>query len=303
MDELQRTFYRHLFRIAFLEKKGAEFEALFSRIMGHAHPGDFQPVRPYGSRGDLKCDGYRASDRTVFQCYGPSTAKLGNLLAKIKIDFEGALAHWGARMERWVLVYNVDDGLPADATQLLIDLGNKYPNVQLGQIAYAELFNIVMGLTAVQLEDLFGSAPSQRTLAALDFEALRPVITLIQRQQPDEDAPVKAPSQTKLEANELSRDAAELLRQGRRRDPLIADFFEKFPDLSLVEDIAQGFRDRYQALKSRGLAADVIFTELQTFTGGMSGSPAHQAAVLAVMSYFFERCDIFEDHEDVDTDP
>lgn len=212
MDELQRTFYRHLFRIAFLEKKGAAFEDLFSRIMAHAHPGDFQLVRPYGKRGDLKCDGYRVGDRTVFQCYGPSTAKLKNLFTKIKVDFEGAVVHWGTRMERWVLVHNADDGPPADATLLLVDLGNAYPAVDLGQISYAELFAIAMGLTAAQLEDLFGSAPSQRTLAALDFEALRPVVTLIQRQQPDEDAPIKAPSQSKLEANDLSQDAAELLR-------------------------------------------------------------------------------------------
>ena len=52
-----------------------------------------------------------------------------------------------------------------------------------------------------------------------------------------------------------------------------------------------------------GLSPDQIFTELQTFAGGMDGTPKHQAAVLAVMSYFFERCDIFEDHvgEDVGT--
>ena len=36
-------------------------------------------------------------------------------------------------------------------------------------------------------------------------------------------------------------------------------------------------------------------TAFQTFAGGMDGEPGHQAAVLAVMSYFFERCDIFED--------
>jgi hypothetical protein len=27
----------------------------------------------------------------------------------------------------------------------------------------------------------------------------------------------------------------------------------------------------------------------------MEGEPSHQGAVLAVLSYFFERCDIFED--------
>ena len=284
------------FRIAFLERKGKAFEDIFSKIMGHAYPSDFQPVRPYGKRGDLKCDGYRASDKTVFQCYGPSTPSLAKMLAKMDEDFNGAVAHWGARMERWSFVHNEDDGLPADATQTLVNLGTANPNVALGQFGYPELFAIVMGLPVAPLEDLFGSVPSQRTMAQLDYEALRPVVTLIRKLNPDNNPPLSAPSPSKLKANDLSDDAAELLRQSRRREPLVERFFNDWPDPSFGEEIAQGFREQYQALKMDRLLPDQIFTELQTFAGGMDGSPSHQAAVLAVMSYFFERCDIFEDY-------
>jgi hypothetical protein len=48
-------------------------------------------------------------------------------------------------------------------------------------------------------------------------------------------------------------------------------------------------------LKSVGLGPDEIFGELQAFAGGMDREPSRQAAVLAVLSYFFESCDIFED--------
>lgn len=303
MDDLQRAIFQLKFRNAFLERKGKEFEDLFSRIMGHAHPGDFQAVRPYGNRGDLKCDGYRASDKTVFQCYAPAAMKLSNLLAKVDEDFNGAVAHWGTRMEQWSLVHNEDDGLPADAIQKLVDLDKANPDVSLSQIGYPELFAIVMGLPVMQLEDLFGSVPTQRTMAQLDYEALRPVVTLIRKLDPDDNPPLSAPSSSKLRANDLSSDAAELLRQGRRREPLIERFFNDWPDPSFGEEIAQGFRERYQALKMKGLSPDAIFMELQIFAGGMNGTPSHQAAVLAVMSYFFERCDIFEDHvgEDLET--
>lgn len=296
MDSLQRAFFQMKFRIAFLERKGKAFEELFSKIMGHASPGDFQAVRPYGNRGDLKCDGYRVSDRTVFQCYAPSSMKLPNLLAKIDEDFKGAVAHWGNRMVRWSFVHNEDGGLPADAIQKLMDLGTANPSVTLDQTGYPELLVIVMTLPVLQLEDLFGSVPSQRTMAQLDYEALRPVVSLIQKLTPDNNPPLTAPSAAKLSANDLSDDAAELLRQGRRRESLVERFFNDWPDPSFGEEIAQGFRDRYRALKLDGLSADRIFMELQTFAGGMNGTPSHQAAVLAVMSYFFERCDIFEDH-------
>lgn len=268
--------------------------------MGHAYPGDFQAVRPYGNRGDLKCDGYRVSDKTVFQCYAPSAMKLANMLAKMDEDFNGAVAHWGDRMDRWSFVHNEDGGLPGDATQKLVDLGTANPDVSLDQTGYPELFAIVMALPVPQLEDLFGSVPSQRTMAQLDYEALRPVVSLIQKLSPDDNPPLSAPSASKLDANDLTADAAELLRQGRRREPLVEQFFNDWPDPSFGEEIAQGFRERYQALKAEDLSPDQIFSELQIFAGGMDGTPPHQAAVLAVMSYFFERCDIFEDHVEDD---
>ena len=296
MDDLQRYYYRLNFRNAFLERKGTAFEGLFSRIMAHADPGDFEPVRPYGPLGDLKCDGYRASDKTVFQCYGPSTPTLDKLLDKMRRDFEGAVEHWGDRMARWSLVHNADDGLPAPATQLLADFRKAHPGLDLGQMAYSELFDTVMGLPVPKLEDLFGPVPSQRTLAALDFEALRPVVTSIQRMEPPSDPPLAGPSPTKLAANDLSDDAAGMLRLGRRREPLVEDFIDRYPDPSFGEEVAQGFRDRYRVLRDEGRPAEAIFIELQDFAGGMSGTAARQAAVLAVMSYFFERCDIFEDH-------
>lgn len=295
MDETQRYFYGLLFENAFLREKGKAFETLFARVMNHAFPADFQTIRPYGSKGDMKCDGYRASDGTVFQCYAPDSTKLADLLAKIDEDFHGAVAYWSDRMRRWEFVHNDVRGLPAEAAKKLGDLGTANPTIAITTFAEAEMRNVVMGLTLHQLEDLFGAVPSQRTLERLDFAALRPVLVAIQRQQPPADPPLVAPSPLKLQNNALSDDAAGLLRQGRRREKLVQDFFDAWPDPDFGEAIAEGFRNRYQALKRVGLGPDAIFGELQTFAGGMDGEPSRQAAVLAILSYFFERCDIFED--------
>ncbi|AKM11905.1 ABC-three component system protein [Croceicoccus naphthovorans] len=295
MDDTQRFGYGLKFENAFLRERGKAFETLFARIMAHAHPGDFQPVRPYGPRGDLKCDGYRASDGTVFQCYAPDSMKVDPLVAKIDEDFNGAVGHWAAKMRRWEFVHNDVRGLAAEAVQKLADLGMSNPTVALAVCGEAELRSIVMGLALHQLEDLFGAVPSDRALERLDFTALRPVLLAIQRQEPDADPPLTAPSAAKLEYNALSDDAAGLLRQGRRREQLVEAFFAAWPDPDFGEEIAQAFRVRYQALKASGLSADEIFGELQAFTGGMTGEPGRQGAVLAVLSYFFERCDIFED--------
>lgn len=295
MDDTQRYAYGLNFENAFLRERGKAFETLFARIMAHCFPGDFQPVRPYGPKGDLKCDGFRSSDGTVFQSYAPDTTKLAEMLAKIDEDFAGALAHWADRMRRWEFVHNDVRGLPAPAVQRLADLSRAYPHIVVAICGEAELRAVALSLALHQLEDLFGAVPSARTLEKLDFEALRPVLLAIQRQEPDPEPSLAAPSAAKLERNALSQDAAGLLRQGRRREQLVEAFFDGWPDPDLGEEIAQAFRSRYQALRAAQLSPDDIFGELQAFAGGMTGEPARQGAVLAVLSYFFERCDIFED--------
>jgi hypothetical protein len=295
LDETQRSFYGLKFENAFLRHKGKAFENFFSRVMAHGFTGDFQPVRPYGANGDLKCDGFRQSDGTVFQSYAPDAMKLANLLAKIDEDFYGALTHWGAQMKRWELVHNDPRALPGDALHRLAELRTAHPEVDIAVFGEAEMRSVVMRLALHQLEDLFGAVPSQRIFDRLDFSNLRAVLTAIQRRDPGAEPPLVAPSATKLEHNALSPDAAALLRHGRRREKLVQEFFDAWPDPSFGEDIAEAFRARYQAFKSVNLSPDQIFGELQSFAGGMEGEPAHQGAVLAVLSYFFERCDIFED--------
>lgn len=244
MDDTQRSFYGLKFENAFLRNRGKAFETLFARVMAHAYPGDFQPVRPYGPKGDLKCDGFRASDGTVFQSYAPDRMKLADVLAKIDEDFNGAVAEWGARMRRWEFVHNDSRGLPAEAIQKLNDIAAAYPAVEVATLGEAELRKIVMGLALHQLEDLFGVVPSQRTLEKLDFAALRRVLIAIQRQEPDVEQPITVPTLLKLQSNALSKDAVGLLRQGRRRERLVQDFFEAWPDPRFGEEIAEAFRTR-----------------------------------------------------------
>ncbi|MBC7635840.1 MAG: hypothetical protein H7251_09585 [Acetobacteraceae bacterium] len=301
MDDTQRFSYGLKFENAFLRERGKAFESLFARIMAHAFPGDFRPVHPYGPKGDLKCDGFRASDGTVFQCYAPDAMRLRPLLIKIDEDFSGARAHWQAQMRRWEFVHNDARGLPAEAIRKLNALGPANPGIVFAVCGEAELRAIAMSLALHQLEDIFGAVPSGRALERLDFQALQPILLAIQRQEPDAEPSMVAPSAEKLERNALSVDAAGLLRQGRRREQLVEAFFAGWPDPALGEEIAQAFRARYRALKSVGLSPDDIFGELQAFAGGMNGEPARQGAVLAVLSYFFERCDIFEDKIGADT--
>lgn len=142
---------------------------------------------------------------------------------------------------------------------------------------------------------MFGRPPTAKDLERLSFQPLAKILLAIVGRDPeplDEIAPV---SPEKLEANALTAAAAEYLQLGRRRERLVQQYFEVHPNPTFGEEIAAAFRDEYRRLRRDGLDASAIFAALQEFAGGSTrGDVEHEAAVLAVMSYLFERCDIFE---------
>ena len=97
--------------------------------------------------------------------------------------------------------------------------------------------------------------------------------------------------------NDLSADVADFLRIGQRKEPLVDDFMHKMVWPDTPEKIAEAIREKYQGLKRLGLAPDAIYAHLEQFVG-VQGEPRRKTAALAVLSYFFERCDIFEDVDD-----
>jgi len=304
MDELSRSWYQRECQQRLREQQGKAFEDFFATIMELAHPRDFQRSRPYGNQGDLKCDGYLSSQQIVFQVYAPRTTKLADLLKKIRTDFAGALKDWEARMRTWVFVHNDHEGLPAKALQLIHDLAEKTGSVRTESWGPSDIQCLVLGLSPENLARLLGPAPTLPSLDGLRFDRLRPILLNIKRQAPPPQADIRPVSPEKLYANAFSTPVLDLLRMGRRKEALVSALLSGWSDPTFGEEIAEGFRRRYAELKESALTADEIFGELQAFAGGsdVARDPAHQAAVLAVLSYFFERCDIFEDRAE-DTQP
>ena len=295
MDEIEEAFYRLYFRMAFRDKKGTEFQDWFADLVASAIGSDFEPVRAYGNEGDRKCDGRRLSTRTIFQCYAPIHMNQERLINKIDADFHGARIHWDAWMSEWAFVHNGRGGLPPSVVKHLDTLRDAYPDITITVCGEAALRTFADRLDRSAQQAIFGYVPSKTGLETLVMEDLKPVIDELQRAEPiPGEEPLTPPSVEKLEKNALSEDAAELLRVGRRKDGLVATYFRKNPRPDMGEHIAEEFRNRYARLKGQGRSSDEIFAHLQQYAG-MGGTPTRQGAALAVLSYFFERCDIFED--------
>lgn len=173
MDEITRAHYEGKFQVAFLTAKGDEFQTLFEKLMGKAHPADFIPCRPWGSAGDRKNDGYLPSEKTLFQVYAPNEMSAAEAIAKIDEDFKGALPHWAQYFEKWVFVHKAHDGLSPHIIAKLLELESQHPPLKLTHWSLEELRERLHHIPIDGLQSLFGFAPvGESALQAVTIEKL-----------------------------------------------------------------------------------------------------------------------------------
>jgi hypothetical protein len=303
MDSLQRNVYSLRFELDYRTKKGTEFQDWFVKVAGLAYGADFDPIRNYGAMGDFKCDGRRLSTGTIFQCYAPGEVKEAEIIAKINADLPGAVGHWVGFMREWCFVSNDPRGLPPTVAKHLDAMEAHYPGITIVRWSEASLRDLVFAVSDDQMTHLFGYAPTLAMLSQVGFADLKPVLEDIMQKQPDPlNEPTKPPSPSKIEKNNLSASAGELLRVGRLKERLVGDFLSQSAWPENANRIAKAIRDHYKGLIALGLSADEIFGRLRLFVGH-SAEPVREAAELAVLSYFFHRCDIFEDPDEPELNP
>jgi len=301
MDSLQRHWYAQAFELAYATKRGTEFQDWFVQIAGLAYGADFDPIRSYGPLGDFKCDGRRLSTGTIFQCYAPGEIKEAETTAKINQDLPGAIQHWQGFIKAWCFVYNDARGVPPTVAQHLDVVQRQHPTVAIDRWGKAPLRDLVFSIDADQLVHVFGYAPTLAMLSHVGFAELKPVLEAIAQKQPDPlDEPTKPPSPSKITKNNLSSATSGLLQIGRLKEPVVEDFLALSSWPETANRIAKAIRDHYKGLVAIGMPAEEIFARLRIFIG-MSAEPQREAAELAVLSYFFHRCDIFEDPDETES--
>jgi hypothetical protein len=299
MDRIQQLNYEKDFRISFLESKGDGFQHLFENVMSKAYPGDFMACRPWGKVGDRKNDGYLPSKRILFQCYAPNEMTAKAAVKKINEDFEGAKAYWKQFFDTWTFVHNAPDGrLGPHIIESLEKIRLTNPEITIATCGHAELLIEFRRLSLRDLESWFGPSLTMEANLSLGYQDLAAVLTHINVSSPPVNAEVKDVSRGKVEANLLSAAVADFLKIGMQKSHLVSGFFQNWTDPTYGERVASTFRKEYISLRSviPPLHPDEIFGQLEAWAGGASNNtPSHKAAVLAVMAYLFDRCEIFED--------
>lgn len=295
LDRGALAHYALVMRNRYLEATAFAFQDFVVDILERRHPGDFDRVRPTGNIGDRKCDGRIRSSSTIIACYGPRQMVPTEVVRKIKSDFAGALKQW-PDMKGWRFVHNDRDGLGPDVVKALDGLQADHPEVKIEVWGFNELKQEALRLSESDLIELYGYPPGgteQVTIASLI-----PVIEHVGRLATPAATAVRAVPPNKVAYNELSDDVQALLGIGMRKVDVVRKYFDEYHDPKLGDEVAEALRRHYEEYRERGLSPDEIFGELQSIASGSSGlhqGAAHQNAVYAVLAFYFEECDVFEE--------
>ncbi|MBK8001314.1 MAG: hypothetical protein IPK15_22065 [Verrucomicrobia bacterium] len=291
------------YELQFRGKYRDDFQAWFAEVVRLLHPGgDLQRVRVTQGDGGLDC--VSLNKQRVYQCYAPARTaaemKDSETAAKIRKDFANALKTLGETMREWVFVHN-------------------HPQSELGQLSNAAMLEIKaqhLGLTilawgatefwnelAAQVPNLtlaraFGGADvSQMQILAVGLDDLLQVIARLEAlPSPLQLKSPTMPDGRKLEFNSLTGNVQDCLLMGRRIEDKVERLFSRSQtDVERGERIAEGFRHHYGKLRDSGTEPNRIFDLLLEYSGwATQGTARSNTAVLGVLSYFFHRCDIFE---------
>jgi hypothetical protein len=297
LDHLEHNFYALLARHALLSKQGTAFQDFFVEVGHHRWGPDFEGRRPQGRIGDKKCDGYRPSDCTVFQCYAPRSMEPAPLCAKINVDYHGAISHAATTpIKKWVLVHNDPEELPTLAHELVIALRSNDAGPLIDILGFVPLLSTIMELPREKLMLLFPNGLTSRDLRQINYrdideliDSLGPLETEVITGQPD------APSSRKIAHNKFSGAVEGILKAGFIVQPKFENYFADTSRAVVGNRIAERFKLLYAANSRAGLDSDEIFFALTEAVGGLATDKPRRAAIIGLITYMFHSCEIFED--------
>lgn len=289
LDRFQLSHYRTALERDFLKFGSTEFQGWFGRLMSMAFVDDYINVRI--SKGDGGIDGFRLSTATAFQVYGPRVGSDSATRIKIRDDFATAkatLAEHGAMMKGWVFAHNDPHDLAHEVALTIAALQRENPGITIRRWAFDAIWDIVKELSLDRLEVLFGfTSPTSSAMGHLEFTALVPIISYLERAPIPLTADLARPSAKKLDYNALSLERRTIIETGNIKSGLVSEYLNGIPDPLAGEQIAEAFRERYRSLRGAGMPPDRVFDALWDAGGGAHFTkPLQIAAVSAIARQF-----------------
>jgi len=299
----QLTVWKVSLALRLRQLSGDAFQDFFADVMVAKHGEGYIPIRAHGALGDKGLDGYTTEDGCVHQCYGAhnGTLKVSTFTKKMTTDLGTAKLKLSPIMKSWAMVHNLDD-LPTDVLLHFEQMKADNPDIKFKMFSRDSFEKTVFDLPLTAIEKLIGVAVALKGSRDLDVKALSELVTAIAAAADGLDPIVSEPKPVpvdKLEFNKVPMHWRRLIISHLDLAALVGSFFAEHRDPTIGEAVSTVLRTRYIELRQQteltpGDILDRLNESVVSSSAGLQ-TPATMQAAFAILAYFFESCDIFED--------
>lgn len=309
MDRDEKYLIRIMFQNKIYSSDAQEFENLFTKIMQYRY-NDFRAVKPQGSLGDMKNDGYLIEDRAFYQVYGPEdiSKSIDTAINKLEVDSEGLINKWNkANINKFNYVVNDKyKGANVSVHQKLLKLDTilqkiaNNNNIGTGLIVAKDLENMLFELDEDSIIAIVGLPPRTNAIYDVDYDALNEVVNhILNLPAKDYTDDLYVPNfDEKIKFNGLSKIISRRLDSAAINYGDVEVYFENQGDF-LRDDIKNRFKQLYNEAKNKISNEEENFADRRYMYILEKSMPREnknsiQQAVECLLAFYFESCDIFE---------
>lgn len=275
---------------------GSAFQTFFHDLMALCSPG-FVDVRTHGNLGDLASDGLDLHDGKLYACYAPETVDASETIKKFRSDLAGAIKKRSGQFTTFVFVHNDVRGVHPEISTALADARTAHPSISFEVMGMRHFRDLLGKQDGHAVEALLKCPlPMQHAVSVGLQEMEELLVDLASLRIADvSPPPLEIVSVHKLRYSELTDESQAELRDGMRHAAAISDYYQRRIDITERDDVAARFHTEYLDAVVDGLEPEDVLLRLREFLAGnrMPSAPSYRAQT-AVLAYFFESCDIFE---------
>lgn len=300
----EKYIARIILKNKILSSDGQAYEDLFCQIM-RLHNQNFQKIKPQGQFGDRKNDGFDKTTGTYYQVYAPENIKIkeNETIKKLVTDFDGLYKHWNTQVTPiksfYYVVNDKEKGVYPTLAPELVKIEKAYSGVIAKPFLSKDLEDICLGLSDDKIIQVVGFLPNPATFSTIEPNVLTEVISFIlnfEIQYKPENIPNNPNFDEKIQFNNLSEIVKKLLDNGRIQGYILDKYFDlnsNFTKDELRNKFTYLYSEALDNIETVGDKSDLIFFKILK-DASPKQTKSVQDAVLLLMAYYFEYCDIFE---------
>jgi hypothetical protein len=295
LDYSERMALRPVLWQVLFDRTGNAFETLFHDIMTLCVPG-FVDVRTHGKLGDQGSDGLSLHDGKLYACYAPESPDAAKTIAKLRSDAKSALAQRAGQFKTFVFVHNDVRGVHPEIATELAALTIAHPQIVFETLGYRHLRDMLGTRSLAEVETVLQQPLPVAAQIGVGLTEMTDLLNLLESlRQPTEPPTPATISVHKLEYSALTADTQSELRDAMKYSEYIENYYSDRLDVTERDEVAARFSLEYQDARTTTSDPEMILLRLRNFLAGTrpSTAPAYRAQT-AVLAYFFQSCDIFE---------